>query len=489
MKVQPSMTPPQQPLQPNANAPMMAAANPPSLPSTPAPSLTVPNKPQMAAANPPQIQSPLIPPSIPGAPPALPTPPPSFPSLPPPVVQSGAQAQLGKDMADYQRKKDSGAGVDQIKNKPLRVLGKIGDIAASVLAPGVSTFLPGTTLHHDALLNRDQQAIGRDQEAITTQQTQLKDAADLAHTEAETAAIPINAGQKRQTYLAALAGKGLKEDDKGNIVPDETSPEYQKQQAQTDYFNSRSEAASAQADLNKSKNDPRSPLFQQAQARLRVAQQNAQNALNQLGLSRDQFNMHAYNTGPDGQVLPGAMIGDDGTAVGTANASNVRPTATQRDAAGRADVADSLRTNILTQLQDPEVREAFGPLNGRITEAKIKLGTASPKVAKAYNDLVSYGAFQAGMHPVRGIGALQYFDKVNGGLGQTPEQLEGKLSSGQGVMKDVTAIGTPNVKGGRNQPSIPARNAMVPPQIKDGTTKKNAAGDTVVFRKGAWGPA
>lgn len=154
-----------------------------------------------------------------------------------------------------------------------------------------------------------------------------------------------------------------------------------------------------------------------------------------------EYRMRAYGTGADGQPLPGVEFSGDGIPVGTAMQTNVRPTTNARNAGERAETMQDLATRIKGALNDPEIRAGLGPLTGRINDIKGHAGVLDGPLAELRNDLVSYGAFQAGLHPVRGIGGLQYFDKVMGGLGQTPEELLGKLSSNDATARSVQTIG------------------------------------------------
>ena len=84
------------------------------------------------------------------------------------------------------------------------------------------------------------------------------------------------------------------------------------------------------------------------------------------------------------------------------------------------------------------------------------------KVAKFRNDPISYGAFQAGLHPVRGIGALHYFDQVMGGLGQTPDELMGKLNSNDETASFAEKRGAmPTAAGQRRTSNTAQSNARV----------------------------
>ena len=142
----------------------------------------------------------------------------------------------------------------------------------------------------------------------------------------------------------------------------------------------------------------------------------------------------------------------------------VKPTGTQQDASFRAQVGDQLRQKLYTELQDPAIRGQLGPLLGRAKNFEEFIGNLPPELAEFGQDLNSYAAFQAGLHPVRGIGALEYFDKKLGGLGQTPEQLEGKLKSGEIVSQTVENLA--GKRGSDKQDQLPAAAAS---QLKEGT--------------------
>lgn len=254
----------------------------------------------------------------------------------------------------------------------------------------------------------------------------------------------INTSTKNdETYKSGLAKSGMKETDDGQggtkVEVDPDSPVTKFKQAQEDY-------TQAKADYDKLRSDPNSFVSKQAAQKLALAGGNLQ-------MRQKEYLKTAFGVDSGGAALPGANLLPDGTPVGTALNKNVAPTATQKDAAGRAQVGENIRTRILAALKDPQIRSQLGPILGRAKTAQEAIGNLPPGLAQFGNDLKSYAAFQAGMHPVRGIGGLQYFDKVMGGLGQTPEQLEGKLASGHNVAQDVIGIGRPPVaKGSAGQP-------------------------------------
>lgn len=123
-KVVPAMTKPDQPLRPNAG---MASANPPQQPS---------------ALTPPATKSALTP-----------------PGFNPQADQQSANTEL-------QRLRSTGSGASQIQNPIGRGFAKAGDIALSILSPGIASLVPGTSLHNKLLQQQQAGRIGQDQSQI-----------------------------------------------------------------------------------------------------------------------------------------------------------------------------------------------------------------------------------------------------------------------------------------------------------------------------------
>lgn len=224
--------------------------------------------------------------------------------------------------------------------------------------------------------------------------------------------------------------------------------------AVTELRQAQAEAAQAKAEYDKARASGNSEQMELARQRLAISAQNAKTAVTRLGLSQDQFEFRTFGT-VDGKAPAGTLLDDNGTPIGSINAQNVRPTGASRTAAERADTLESLDKKIRIALQNPELRKGVGPLAGRLKELENRMGTLPRDLAELKNDLVSYGAFQAGLHPVRGIGAMQYFDQVLGGLGQSPEELLGKMDSNLATAKEVQKVGTPKTVGGKPEQKKP----------------------------------
>jgi hypothetical protein len=95
-----------------------------------------------------------------------------------------AAPPLASDNPLAHTKADTGrTGIGQIHNPFLRGLATVGDVIASGVFPRFGEFVPGTTAHHELLVNDAANAVGQEQKAA-------KNAADVAQTEALTNAIP-----------------------------------------------------------------------------------------------------------------------------------------------------------------------------------------------------------------------------------------------------------------------------------------------------------
>jgi hypothetical protein len=107
---------------------------------------------------------------------------------PAPIAKPSAlETRRAADEAEYQRKLSTGSGISQIGNRfargALRGLETIG----SIVSPAAAMLIPGTELHHQALLDQDREHIGEDvrqqQEEATTGKTEAdsKEAESRAH--------------------------------------------------------------------------------------------------------------------------------------------------------------------------------------------------------------------------------------------------------------------------------------------------------------------
>lgn len=122
----------------------------------------------------------------------------SAPALSAPIAPNVVQAppppptQTQLDTTELNRRINTGAGVDQIQNPLLKGIAKTADVLGSVFAPNLAQFIPGTTLHHNMLVNQQSNNVQRDQQEDESTAQQADQAAQA-------------------TQRAALADKALKD--------------------------------------------------------------------------------------------------------------------------------------------------------------------------------------------------------------------------------------------------------------------------------------
>jgi hypothetical protein len=218
---------------------------------------------------------------------------------------------------------------------PTSVLGKIGHTAANIgnvlgdiFAPATMSLIPGTQLHNEGIEQRDK----ADLEGISQLQSQADQRKQTEAATAYTQARPqIEQGKIQQKLLSTLGGKGLiaeKDEDgnlTGNVIDDPNNPASASRQIHDDTEKARQDYLTAQADVDRYKNDPNSPLYKLAITRAEIARQNANAAITRAQAYYGNYLEGAFNKDLHGNVLPGApQIGDGNgelTTVGTKNAA------------------------------------------------------------------------------------------------------------------------------------------------------------------------
>jgi hypothetical protein len=201
---------------PSSARPAVDAMPPPPLPPTPAQAgfnewSADPKNQKMVADGITQPGQPLVPPAaaaqfggvapLGGSPQAAPSPfgassAPATPPAPTASPMDTAQAKLNTDQKALTTLQTSGPGVSQIKNPWLRTIARIGDAAGTVLAPGVMSVVPGTTVHNWTLQNLKQGQVAGDQNS-------MQNIAQLANTQAEARIHTAEAKQAENPTPAA----------------------------------------------------------------------------------------------------------------------------------------------------------------------------------------------------------------------------------------------------------------------------------------------
>lgn len=261
--------------------------------------------------------------------------------------------------------------------------------------------------------------------------TQYRANAALGKDEVTGASDIIKAQTTQQKNDAALREHGLKPDGQGGYQPislEEMTPQersmYELRAAQKD-------ADDARAEMDRAKNDPNSAGYQLAAGRLRVAQQNAQTAIQRLGLSQQEFGFHQDEF------------------------YNPQPTASER---GKGDLAQSAVERVRemrTILQKHP--EFFGPAAGRGQKAQAWLGSQDPD-AQTYLSAAQYLAdHSAGVFGGRGqyiTEALHSLTDPHSNPAAVSAALDEAERTAQGFVKAGKVHGRPSAPAG-NQPGAP----------------------------------
>lgn len=382
-------------------------------------------------------------------------------------------------------KADTGrSGLDQIQNPWLRNTLHVLDAIGSGFAPGLTAAIPGTSLHHQMLVRGAQGNVNEDEKVATDQATRQ-------HSAAETTELGARENEEN-ARATSLANPQPKQEEGGKTITTDQGimqydPATQRYDIKAGGAPDKKEAGGTVHQLEdgsliyakpdgtatavtmngqpvKGKTaQPKESLEEKAVREDQAAHpgESTTDALKHVKTATQppERTDHGQNfidpkTGKLVRVEPGQQA-PEGAMTATGYGGTNTPTTAARNAAERSDTMLDLDKRIRTALQNPEISKGTGPLAGRLSEAENRLGTLPHDLSEMKNDLKSYGAFQAGLHPVRGIGGLEYFDKVMGGLGQTPEELLGKLDSNKATAESVERVGHHGSSGGSaNTPNV-----------------------------------
>ena len=371
-----------------------------------------------------------------------------------------AVERLQTDQAELTRLQKTGSGASQIKNPWLRTIARIGDAAGTVLAPGVMAVTPGSTVHNWTLQNLQQGKVAADQSALKDQADLAKSAADTAY---ETARPGIEQNKLNQKQLAAqqrisqhAAGNGqnvtYNDDGMPTFTDDPTSQAFKDRQSLAAMHQATADSDAIKSEIQRNRWQPGTPEYADAQRRLQQVDRRLQVATAGLGLRRDNFNMKAYNVGPDGKVLPGSLVGEDGVAIGTANAANVRPTGQERN---KGDMANSAQEQLGTLKSIVQKRpDIFGPASGRKTDFNVWMGSQDPDAQRFRAARTIAGDHLAGTFGGRSESALTAIDNAIGQFKDNPAAVAAGLDQLSGANTVFQKAGRMPVAGSGNAPGM-----------------------------------
>jgi hypothetical protein len=341
-------------------------------------------------------------------------------------------------------------------------LAKAGSIAGEVIAPGVMRNIPGTDANNVEQRNAEQRGwtTANEGQLKEAQGTAAKEMADLVpwtdpangqtslitrgqwgkqqedvtKAGATTGAAQIradastaNTAAKDETAKGIAADRSKDQllkmgfDEKGHPLPDDQLSSQQR--ATRDLTTTHARLQEAQAELERAKSDPNSPVFKAAQAGLALRSAELQQKLQDAGYMK-----------PSGQ------------------------TQSRGEAAG---AALALLPGLEKTIADNA--SSFGPIMGRINRGEIKLGDVDPKVQEAYSQLESFYALQPSVHGFRNAEFVKDFDTFIGNLQTNPDAVIAGLHGLEPTLKAVEESGrTMQPKIFAGQPGGAAPGAAAP---------------------------
>ena len=160
----------------------------------------------------------------------------------------------------------------------------------------------------------------------------------------------------------------------------------------------------------------------------------------------------ANGTDLQGNPLPGAMLTDEGTPVGSSQATNVRPTGQERN---KADMASSAAQQIDDMKDIVKKRpDIFGPASGRVTDFNVWVGSQDPDAQRFRAARTIAGDHLAGTFGGRSEAALNALDSAIGHFRDNPAAIEAGLNQLKEANHLFLQRGTVHTVGGNNSESI-----------------------------------
>lgn len=410
-----------------------------------------------------------------GAPAGIAPAPPSLPAAPAPALppSGGLQvkAPLGTsqgDEAERTRLLTNGPGVNEVHNPLLHGLAAVGDTVLSRALPGLASSIPGTTAHHNLLLNQATSHVNTDlaQEGKENQAADVKSQTALRGAQAEAAERKAESGEPVEITPEIAAGLG--------------HPEYAGEKLTPALL----AGLQKQAGINTTKEHT---TKEEVGGRENVAQIGA-TSRESIGAAANKLHESLAEAANKTRVLIASMH-DQTSRANNENSVAHRgagaPGKVPADVTKRAALANNVLENSAAVddllKRNPDIVGAEG---GRYSNVRDMIGSDDPDIAELGVRMHNIALASNGAHGIRSAEAIkQTEDELFKGFKRGPEGIHSALNATRGSMqtflddeKGFQKSGSRT--GGDNTPAAP----------KEGTTKTNADGDKVVFKGGKWQP-
>ena len=215
-----------------------------------------------------------------------------------------------------------------------------------------------------------------------------------------------------------------------------SAPMSEQQKALDDY---RKASLAAKMAQQAAAQNPNNPLYRLRLQAAQTAQENARTrALSEEGRMK----------GTQGGVpMAGDLLDSEGDIVPPVNATNVRPTGTQRERATLATSALEQTSDVLAVLKAKP--GLFGPGGGQITNINQWLGTSDPDAQAVRVAAGTAADHLAGVFGGRNKEALQFLHEVAGGkVTMNPEAMAAGIEQLNKAAKTIQSVGSYRTVGG-----------------------------------------
>jgi hypothetical protein len=317
-------------------------------------------------------------------------------------------------------------------------------------------------LHHEMLVNQATKNVAADQaQEQATAQTDNENLkpivnqqkAELAHEKQSNTEQQQAAQHGLMRVVDPTTGESSLVVDPNSPVTKANADKDAKVQAATEYLGAQTESAQAQKELRdaqaaytNNKSDPNSLISQQIASRLATAQKNAQTSSGRLSQAQLTYRARYLGTGADGQALPGAMLTDDGTPVGSTFSTNVRPTGTERNKGDMANSAD-VQLGVIKSIMQKH-GTIFGPGYGQTSAFRQWIGSEDQDAQRFLAARTIAADHLAGTFGGRSEAALTALDNAIGQFKDNPAAAIAGVDQLSGANKSFMKAGTVHTAGG-----------------------------------------
>jgi hypothetical protein len=360
---------------------------------------------------------------------------------------------------------DAKPGWQQISNPVGRTFAGIGSTALGILAPRIAGMVPGTTAHHDALVNQQESQLNQD--ALRQEKN-----AQSGHLNAETAALQhppdkpasneVELFQQDPAQLESFYSSREQHQpdkkqapihlstDQGEFLVDPVT----KQATPLTYNGQPLKKAAAPGNFEEQSFNEWHQTHQNG-TRMQFEAERANNTRKPEG----EQGTWSLQEGDDGKpVLFNSKTGGIRPAPAGLHGKDKKPTA---DEQRRADLAGNLEENLATleEIVNRRGDDLFGPIAGRVTGLKASFGSNDPDIGTLETIKHQLGMAQISAHGMRsaqGIegAATSILNNFKNGPDAVKASINAARNSVQTFKNDVAAA----KGGGVTAPSHPANN-------------------------------